>query len=307
MGGAGGLFHGSDKPEELFRKVRESESKTGDQTFETEVGGYIGSLLAKYNERSEIVREHLETIKKALEKEIDGTVDLLFGGSVARHTYVDGISDVDALVVLNKSELVDKSPEEVKGYFLNRLNVQLPNTLIEEGTLAVTVKYTDIEIQLLPALRSKEGFRIADSSGRGWSIIKPLKFAERLTRANQEMGGKLIPTIKLAKSIISALPKSRQLEGYHTESLAIRIFQDYDGPKSPKAMLTHFFCNAGQHIKNPIKDVTGQSIYLDSYLGEADSINRKVVGDSLTRIGRRMKNGDGARSLRQWQEILGGL
>ena len=187
MGGAGGFFHGTTEPEDLFRKVRDSESKTRDSKFEIEVGQLVGYLLAKYNERRDVVKQHLETIKKALGKEIEGTVDLLFGGSVAKHTYVDGVSDVDALAILNKSELVDKSPDEVKGYFLDRLNIRLPNTTLEKGTLAVTVRYADIEIQLLPALRYKGGFRIGDSSGRTWSFIKPVEFARRLTAINQKM------------------------------------------------------------------------------------------------------------------------
>lgn len=87
----------------------------------------------------------------------------------------------------------------------------------------------------------------------------------------------------------------------------MKVFEDYAGLKTPKAMITHFFCKASEYAKKPIDDVTGQSTYVDSYLKGADSINRRIVADSLARIGRRMKNADGARSARQWQEILGGL
>lgn len=307
MGGAGGFFPGRADPEELFRKLRDSESKTKNEKFETEVGKHISDFLVKYNERGEEVKKHLDAIKKALEKDIEGTIDLLFGGSVAKHTYVDGLSDIDALVIINKSELTKKSPEEVKDYLLDTLNTRLSKTPIDKGPLAVTVNYQDIPIQLLPALKYKGGLRIADSSGKNWSFIKPTTFMEQLTKTNQKMGGKLIPTIKIAKSINSSLPEDRQLESYHTEALSIKVFQKYDGPKTPKAMLKHFFCNAGACIKKPIKDVTEQSTYVDGYLGGKGSLKRKIVADSIDRIGRRMQNADGALSTKQWTEILGGL
>lgn len=308
MGGSGGFFGGRRPPEELFRKVRESEDKTRDQQFETAVASDIASLLATYNQRSEKVKVHLESIKQAIEKEIDGTVDILFGGSISKHTYVDGLSDVDALVILNKSELKDASPKEIKDYFLDRLSARLPKeTLIEKGTLAVTVKYSDIDVQLLPAIRYRDGFRIADPSGKNWSFIKPKEFAEQLTDINQKTDGNLIPTIKLAKSIIASQAENRRLISYHTETLAVSIFKDYKGPYSPKDMLTHFFNIATKLVENPIVDATGQSTHVDDYLGEAGSLNRKLVADSLARIGRRMLNADRAHSERQWQEILRGL
>ena len=308
MGGSGGTFGGGRPPEELFRKVRESEEKTRDEQFETAVASNIASLLTKYNQRSENIKTHLETIKKAIEKEIDGSVDILFGGSVSKHTYVDGLSDVDALVILNKSELKQASPEKVKNYFLDRLSERLPKeTIIEKGNLAVTVKYSDIDVQLLPAIRYKGGFRIADSTGRDWSFIKPKDFAERLTDINKKTNGNLIPTIKLAKSIISSQAEKRRLNPYHTETLAVGIFKDYDGGTTPKEMLKHFFNAAQECVKSPMVDVTGQSTHVDDYLGKTGSLNRKLVADTLSRIGRRMQNADRAHSDKQWEQILGGL
>lgn len=308
MGGSGGFFGGRRSPEELFNKVRDSESKTQDKNFEISVENYIGSLLAKYNQRSENVRTHLDNIKKALEKEIEGSVELIFGGSVAKHTYVDGISDIDALVLLNKSELKDKSPEKVKDYFLNRLSERLPkDTPIEKGNLAVTITYSDVEVQLLPAIRYKGGYRIADPTGKEWSFIKPQEFAQRLTDMNQNTGGKLIPTIKLAKSINDCQAENRRLKSYHVEVLAFEVFKDYKGPKTPKDMLTHFFNTAPKLVGNPIVDATGQSTHVDDYLGDAGSLERKLVADTVARIGRRMQNANRAHSETQWKEILGGL
>jgi len=307
MGGGGGFFGGVTKPEELFNKVRDSEAKTSDETFESNVSEEIASLLAKYNQRSEAVKQHLAEIIKALGKDIEGSIELLFGGSVAKHTYVDGLSDVDALMLLNKSELKNKSPEEVKGYFLDTINKRLPKTPIEKGTLAVTVDFSDVKVQLLPAIRYKGGFRISDSSGRSWSFIKPEEFAKRLTEVNKKTGGKLVPTIKLAKSINSCQAKNRQLESHHIEALALKVFKGYTGKNQSKDMLKHFFCNAPRYVHKPMADITGQSSYVDNYLGNAGSLNRKLVSDTLSRIGRRMSNADRAHSQKLWEQILEGL
>jgi len=307
MGGSGGGFFSDETdPKSLSQRIREAEAQTQDQQFETEVAGLIGSLLSQYNARdAEAISAHLDTIEKALGKDIDGTVYILYGGSVAKHTYVDGLSDIDALVLLDKSELKGKSPQEVREYFVSRLKERLPKTPVEPGTLAVTVKFQAVEIQLLPAIRYKSGFRIADATGKQWSFIKPSKFADLLTKVNQEMGAKVVPTIKLAKSITSALPENRRLTGYHTEAVAMQVFRQYDGRKTPKAMLTHFFREAPKHVLEPITDRTGQSTHVDDYLGPANSPKRQIVADSLDRIGRRMRNADGARLVQQWRDILG--
>jgi hypothetical protein len=307
MGGSGGFFDGTVNFPELYDKLREAQGNTDRQAFETEVSDEIAKLLSMCERDVEAVNKHLDEIKKALSNDIDGAVDFSFGGSVAKHTYVEGLSDIDALVILNNSELVGKSPKEVLGYFLDRLRGRFPKSAIDKGNLAITVGFKDIDIQLLPAVKSKGGAAIADPSGTGWNVIKPGQFQKALTKANGHLGGKLVPTIKLAKAIISCFSEKRRLTGYHSEALAVRIFKDYDGPQKPKDMLKHYFQKAQEHVKNPITDVTGQSKWVDSYLGGAKSLKRKIVVDSLGSIARRMQNADLACSAKQWREILGGL
>ena len=306
MGGSGGFFGSYTKPEDLARRVRESEGKTEDQQYESQVSQIMGDLLAQFNSRDvDLTSKHLEVIKNALDKAIDGTIDLLFGGSVAKHTYVDGMSDVDSLVLLNNSELKNKSPQEVKDYFFEQLKQRFPKTEIKNGTLAVTVSFQDQEIQLLPALRAGSNLKIANSEGTGWTTITPGVFNNILTDMNKRLGCKLIPTIKLAKSIIQGLPENRQLKGYHVEALALKVFEGYSGPMTNKSMLKHFFSEASKHVMSPIAEITGQSTHVDSYLGPAGDLQRRIVADSISRLGRRMQNADGARSVDQWKDILG--
>jgi len=309
MGGGGGLFR-DHSPKELKREIKESREKTKNKSFETEVDIKINEILAEYNDRDvEAIQEHLEEIKKVIAEDITGTIDLKFGGSVSKHTYVDGLSDVDTLITIDKSELSSLSPQKVLEYLKSKLESNLSNVNIEVGTLAVTLTFSDnTEIQILPAIKHYSGFKIPKSTGNGWSnIIHPQKFAERLTEVNKNLNYNVVPVIKLAKGIIAQLPKNQQLKSYHVESIAIEAFKKYPStyPKTKKALMKHFFEKAKDIVKSEIKDRTGQSINVDSYLGPKNSSERSKASYVLNRIYKKMENADRIGSLPEWEKILG--
>ena len=306
MGGSSdGYFPMNLEPYDLAKQTRQEEDDAREYSFDTNVSEHLASLLADFNNRDiEGTQKVLDQIKSDLENEINGTVDTIFGGSVSKHTYVDGISDVDALVLLDKSELSNKSPNEVKDFLANCLKDRYGKESVQVGELAVTVSLKDKTIQLLPALRHENGVKIASSNGHDWLKVNSKGFTNALTKANQKMDGKLIPCIKLIKAIVSTLPEKRQITGYHAESLAINIFKRYDDTKTTKSMLKHFFEHASNHITRPIKDSSGQSIHVDEYLGAANCMERQVVAEAFNRICRKIRNADGARSLERWKEIF---
>jgi tRNA nucleotidyltransferase (CCA-adding enzyme) len=238
--------------------------------------------------------------------EIGGTVDLVYGGSVSRHTYLEGLSDTDALVIIEPDEVGRKSPERLKDRFAQRLRELYGEQNVKVGDLAVTVTARGKEVQLLPAMRDGDGFRIAAPDGRSWARINPRAFAEKLTQANKAQDGKLIPTIKITKAVIAALPKQQQLTGYHVESLAIEAFKNYEGPRTYKAMVAHFFDRAAELVKSPILDRSGQSVYVDEYLGAANSQERRVVSQALQRVRRKLQNADASKSVEAWSELVRG-
>lgn len=308
MGGSGGgFFNSSVKPKKLFSLIRDEEKKAEDQQFSINVNHIIQSVLTTVNTRDhEVITNHLNTITSALNKDIEGAINTMFGGSVSKHTYVDGLSDIDTLVLLNGTELEGMTPAQVKQYFFDILVQRLPRTQIIQGTLAVTVKFSDIDIQLLPAVKHGDGYKIPDSKGEQWSYIKPTEFTSKLTSVNKDCNGKVVPTIKLAKSIMTKLPETSKLSGYHVEALAIDIFENYQGAHTPKVMIEHFFSCAAKKVLSPIKDKTGQSRHIDDYLGEKNSLERKVVSANLDRIARRMQNANGACSTDIWRDIVEG-
>jgi hypothetical protein len=305
-GGGGGPFV-NRTPEELVRQVRATEDETAIKAFETELGGLLGELLASANSRDvDLVRERLDASKDALAEQLEGTIDTLYGGSVAKHTYVDGLSDVDSLIILNDPSLEGRPPSDVISFVASILRDALGDAAtITTGRLAVTLEFKDgMVIQLLPAFRTVEGIRVPSFRHNEWSRIAPEAFEKALSERNAQCGGKLVPTIKLAKAIIGTLPEAQRLSGYHVESLAIAAFRDYTGAKTTQAMLPIFFERARELVLKPIRDRTGQSIHVDEYLGPEGSPERVAAAHVLSRLGKRMRNASAHMSKDQWEALF---
>jgi hypothetical protein len=306
-GGGGSRFFGrKTEPQEFRTAIRKAEEQAKDQDFETKVANLLGELLSDFDQRdTNAITKCLDEIKKALESDIEGTVDPVFGGSVRKHTYVDGVSDVDSLIILKDARLRSMTPQQVLDYFEETLRRKVTGWDLSRGQLAITLTRQNLQIQFLPAIKQETGIAIASSAGDQWSKVNPESFFRLLTTINQRNGSKVIPTIKLTKIINESFPESDRLTGYHIESLAIEAFRNYGGLLNPKAMLRHLTENASKRVLTPILDKTGQSVYVDEYLGSANSQKRKTASDNLERVVRRMRNADASRSEDQWLRILG--
>ncbi len=307
MGGSGGRgFFIGRNPEQVKVDLRKEEEKTHDQAFDTQIAERLGEFLWDANRRdARAISTAIGEIKNALSADIEGNVDPILGGSVRKHTYVDGISDIDTLFILRDPKLKSLSPQEVLAYFEQKAREELSDWEVSRGNLAITLRKEGMEIQVLPAVREEGKTHIPSARGDRWSDINPEGFVRKLTETNQKLGGKVVPVIKLAKIINSQQPEALQLTGYHVESLAIESFKTYSGPLNPKAMLEHFFDTSRDLVMAPIRDKTGQSVHVDAYLGPAKSKNRKEVSAALDRIHRRMKNADVLHSEDQWLEPFG--
>lgn len=306
MGGGGGGDgrYSGPTPERLQRKINETRERAR-ESLNTEINELLDRLLAHFNDRdTEDTSQKLDSIKEILGEDVQ-IETILFGGSVAKHTDVSGLSDVDALVILEREDLQGKSASELLNEFHKILDETLPRNevrSVRKGKLAVTASYyDDTEIQLLPALRSGQTISIAASDGTSWNDTRPKVFERQLSRANARLNYSLVPAIKLMKSIVSDFPAQKQISGYHLEALALNASSGYSGPKNPRSVLLHLLGQASQRVLKPIKDATGQSRLVDSYLGEANSIERRNASQALAGMKRRLES---ATTLGQWRGVL---
>ena len=305
MGGSSGTgdYLSAHDAEELRE---EAQRRLAQGQLDAEVNFMLLQELTTINDRDvEQVNRYLEAIERALGDKIGDVDRLLFGGSVAKHTYVDGLSDIDALVLLSDVSTSANRPAEVRSQFAQALRQVLPQgdvREVHEGTVAVTVEYRDgTEIQLLPAIRHGDKMVVSSWDGRSWSATSPRSFTKELTDVNQRQGSAVVPAIKLAKSIFASRLGDVGLSGYHIETLAVSAFREYSGPKSPKAMLTHLVSQSSRDVLHPIRDVTGQSRYVDESLGPSDSPARQTLSRTLERLARNMEH---TQSVNEWRAML---
>ncbi|MFF7134364.1 CBASS oligonucleotide cyclase [Streptomyces sp. NPDC008196] len=294
MGGSGGSWASNY---DLNGARGQAEEKIERERRLSEINDFLADQLLSFNDRDyETVRSRLDEISEILQDLVDGGIDkLLFGGSVAKHTYVDGLSDVDALVVLRDGG--SATPEQLVSTFCRYLNQRLPASLVSEvtpGRLAVTIKYADgLEIQLLPAVERSGRVSIASEDGASWRTISPRKFAEKLTKVNQENAGGVVPAIKLAKGLFERnLPEAQRPGGYHLEAIAVDAFKSYHGSKSREAMLAHLVEHAARAVTRPTGDITGQSVHVDNHLGPAGSLERQRMSTAIKRLSTKLGNAD---------------
>jgi len=313
MGGGSSTYHKNYKSSDILKKMQSSETEAAKQTYESWVNNFLEQCLGNFNNPDTTsINKHIDSIRKTLASDIDGVISMRFGGSLAKQTHINGLSDVDTLVLINNTELVNDSPAQILDYFHKILTEKYQNTGIEihKGDMAVTMTFDDTEIQLLPALRYKHGIKIAD--GKDWSkVVKPSIFARKLTVLNQSLFGKLVPAIKLVKAIVSNFPENAKLNGYHVEALASEIFafDRKDASQRPASvkvrdLLYKFFKEAPAKVRKPIKDQTGQTVHIDEYLGPQNNVRRLLVADSLERISRKLDLADGAFLQSTWSELL---
>ena len=259
------------------------------QAERDEINSWLRDQLKEYNDRDhEAVNRHIDNLRDALEQSESDVIRPLFGGSVQKNTSVEGLSDADVLLTINNSSLIGMKPRSVIKRMGALIRQRLPKTKIRLGALAVTVTYSDgIEIQLLPAIRRKDGVRIIDPARNQWSdVTYPNRFRANLTKVNQARGGQVIPAIKLMKGLASQVIENddEKIQGYHMEAIAVEAFRKYRGPTDLRSMLIRFCESASEIVLDPIRDLTGQSRNVDDYMGEARSRQRRRASRNFRRM-----------------------
>jgi predicted nucleotidyltransferase len=302
-GGGGGPYFNVSRAA-LQGRVKEATQEIAKE-FIPNAQAFLDEKLTDYNSRNtELIKRRQNEILKTVEDLIDGNVDLRLGGSVAKHTYVDGLSDVDNLLIIRNANKSEK-PATILNTVAQSLAAHLESVEVKTGRIAVTVTYPDgMELQLVPAVHDENMIRVPSWTREGWSRIDPKAFTDALSRWNKKCEYKLVPTIKLAKAVIANWPESVRLSGYHVESLAIDAFHAYVGPYSTALMLPYFFERAASTVLAPIKDRTGQSVHVDGYLGKSKSLERQKASHWCSQVSKRMQNASTQGSLGQLKELF---
>ena len=114
----------------------------------------------------------------------------------------------------------------------------------------------------------------------------PERFAQKLTQVNQANQGQVIPAVNLTKALAHRLVRSDRdkITGYYIESLAVEAFKNYRGPNDLKSMASHLTNYSSTAVQQSIKDSTGQSRYVDDYMGGQGSAPRQKAAANFKRM-----------------------
>lgn len=124
MGGSGGFRNWGHRT--IQSRVDTANQDAQAAEFESSIGELFADYLKNYNDRdTTLVKDRLDKIKELIADHTDETVDQNFGGSVSKNTYVDGLSDIDALLILNNTQM-ERSPEQAKTTIAQALADRLP-------------------------------------------------------------------------------------------------------------------------------------------------------------------------------------
>ena len=114
MAGGAGSSYRDWNPDQLSRALRE-ESEKAVEAFDVDLAEYLNELLGMFNGRDvQLTRDRLVEALEVLTEDLRGARDLMFGGSVAKHTYVDGLSDIDSLLILDGPKYEGRSPKAAR-------------------------------------------------------------------------------------------------------------------------------------------------------------------------------------------------
>ena len=298
MGGSGSRYRpfGGHSQQSV---VELSTGTTNEKFLSTEISNFLQEELKEINAHDyDAIDRHKRTIEDKLKSEFD-VEDLQFGGSHSTHTDVKGLSDIDMLADLGDFES-SKSSDQVIKDFVNAIRERLPDTKVSSGVMAVTVEFSDgLKVQVLPAFRDREGYQIPDPDGKGWISTYPKHFAQELTSVNQEQSGRVVPAIKLIKSICDA--NNIEVSSYHVSNLALNAFKGYLGDKTYPKMLQHFFNKAKTLCTKPTSDPSGQTKYIDGDLSKTDRIRMaKVFAQVEAKVNEAMES----TSLNRWKDLF---
>lgn len=273
-------------------------SPTEVSSSKTKINGFLESLVGDM----QIPKETLEKIKNNVEAIISkfkesgiDVEDISWEGSFSKKTYVEGLSDVDLIVSLGAYSESDFEYKDNSKLALKKLKEiicdRYPRTDVKVGNMAVTVTFSDgTELQFLPAFKYYKGYIIPDPKTNGWITTFPKRFKNELTELNKKLNGKLKPTIRLIKNLFNK--NGIDLSSYHIENLALKILRDYKGSCAYSAMLLSFLNRAKAEINVKLQDISGQSVYVDDYLGNNGNKQRSEYSMKIKHIEEKLEKYD---------------
>lgn len=148
-------------------------------------------------------------------------------GSYRRHTMIAPLSaaDIDVFVVLDPKYYAPSGQGALLASLMATLKTRYPKTpKIKPAGQAVTITFTDFEVDVVPGFRRKGGgFLIPDASMNRWIATDPKEHVQMWSVLNKGHNGMMVPLIKMMKcwNRLQGYP----LRSFHLEVMVMHVLQ----------------------------------------------------------------------------------
>lgn len=233
----------------------------------------IASGFQKFRENLEITSlqgsetsSRQQNVREWVAKEMT-VVHSFLTGSYTRNTMIAPLTDadIDVMLVMHHSYYATDGQVSLLDKVKRALAKPYSGSNISRDGQAVTIRFSDFWVDVVPAFnRQGGGYLIPDSARRRWIETDPEKHTQLWSQMNSVRDEKFVPLIKMLKSWNRA--HGRLLNSFHLETLAYHAFYSTGITDFPTAA-RHFFQAAQYVVTNGSSDPAGYGgnvgIYLD--------------------------------------------
>ena len=209
-------------------------------------------------------------------------IDSFLTGSYSRNTLIAPLkkADVDIFMVLDSSYFYHYDGQNGgPGGLLDAIKRTLRKTYtktpgISRNGQAVTIRFTDFVVDVVPGFNRKEGgFLIPNSIMQSWISTDPKRHVQIVSSTNATHNGQFIPLIKMIKAWNRQIDE--EFRSFHLEVLALAALQNVTISDYPSGL--RYFLDKGRSLvsqKNP--DPAGYGSDIGFYLNTADKVEAAV-------------------------------
>jgi hypothetical protein len=218
------------------------------------------------------VSSRQQNVRNAVAQELS-VLESFLAGSYRRNTMIAplGDADVDIFIVLDPSYYSQDGYTLLLDRTRRALARHYTTSTISRNGQAVTIKFTDFYVDVVPSFyRNGGGYLIPDSIEERWIATDPTLHIDLWSQMNAKKNGDFIPLIKMLKGWNRM--HSQLLRSFHLETLAHEVLQDVRISDLPSGV-RYFFDKARSKLATGILDPAGYGGNLGSYL----DFNKKLA------------------------------
>jgi hypothetical protein len=241
-------------------------------------------------------------------------------GSYRRRTLIAPMrdADVDIIVALDRGYR-RRGPRAVLDLVKDILVEEYPSSKISRNGQAVTVRFSDFTVDVVPAFKTwwdNDVLDICNSGDGTWIRTNPRKHIKISSEVNDRTGGLLVPSVKMLKAW--NLAAGRPLRGFHLEVMAWKVldpgwqaswFGAGVGMGSDPDNLSRFFAEAPGRLRRRLPDPARDEGDLGAYLTDlarAEAISRLEAASSrCQRAAELLGGGDVAGANALYRKVFG--